>query len=92
MKALVYTSPNEVTYRDEPDPLLAAGEVVLRIDAVGICGSDMHACLRATVAALQRGAFGDSAWVDEWLLAEGARAFRDLHEGRSAGAKIVLHP
>jgi 2-desacetyl-2-hydroxyethyl bacteriochlorophyllide A dehydrogenase len=43
MKALVYTNPNEVTYRDEPDPVLAADEVVLRIDAVGICGSDMHA-------------------------------------------------
>jgi len=43
MKALVYTSPNQVTYRDEPDPVLVASEVVLRIDAVGICGSDMHA-------------------------------------------------
>jgi alcohol dehydrogenase len=43
MKALVYTAPNRVDYRDEPDPALAAGEVVLRIDAVGICGSDMHA-------------------------------------------------
>jgi len=43
MKALVYTNPNEVTYRDEPDPVLAAHEVVLRIDAVGICGSDLHA-------------------------------------------------
>ena len=43
MKALVYTRPNEVTYRDEPDPHPAAGEVVLDIDAVGICGSDMHA-------------------------------------------------
>jgi len=43
MKALVYTNPNEVTYRDEPDPARAADEVVLGIDAVGICGSDMHA-------------------------------------------------
>jgi alcohol dehydrogenase len=43
MKALVYTAPHEVTYRDEPEPNLAEGEVVLRIDAVGICGSDMHA-------------------------------------------------
>jgi alcohol dehydrogenase len=48
--------------------------------------------LRATVAALQRGAFGDLAWVEARPLAEGARAFRDLHEGRSASAKIVLHP
>jgi 2-desacetyl-2-hydroxyethyl bacteriochlorophyllide A dehydrogenase len=43
MKALVYTQPLEVTFRDEPEPLLVNGEVVLRIDAVGICGSDMHA-------------------------------------------------
>jgi alcohol dehydrogenase len=42
MKALVYVSPNQVVYRDEPDPLPGAGEVVVRIDAVGICGSDMH--------------------------------------------------
>lgn len=43
MKALVYTDTREMTYRDESDPQLAPGEVVLRIDAVGICGSDMHA-------------------------------------------------
>ena len=43
MKALVYTAPNEVTWRDEPDPVPAAGEELLAIDAVGICGSDMHA-------------------------------------------------
>ena len=43
MKALVYTAPNEVTYRDEPAPAPAAGEVLIAIDAVGICGSDMHA-------------------------------------------------
>lgn len=43
MKALVYTGPREVVYRDETDPELRAGEVVIRIDAAGICGSDMHA-------------------------------------------------
>ena len=43
MKALVYTAPNEVTYRDEPAPTPAADEVLIAIDAVGICGSDMHA-------------------------------------------------
>ena len=43
MKALVYTNPNEVQLHDRPDPTLADGEVVLRIDAAGICGSDMHA-------------------------------------------------
>ncbi|HXF78338.1 MAG TPA: alcohol dehydrogenase catalytic domain-containing protein [Usitatibacter sp.] len=48
--------------------------------------------LRATVAALAAGAFGGLAWVEERPLAEGARAFRDLHEGRTASAKIVLRP
>ena len=43
MKALVYTDTLEVTYRDEPEPDPAAGDAVVRIDAVGVCGSDMHA-------------------------------------------------
>ncbi len=43
MKALVYTQPQEVQLQDRPLPELVDGEVVLRIDAVGICGSDMHA-------------------------------------------------
>ena len=43
MRALVYTQPNEVQLQDRPEPVLAAEEVILKIDAVGICGSDMHA-------------------------------------------------
>jgi alcohol dehydrogenase len=48
--------------------------------------------LRAAVAALDEGAFGDLAWVEERSLAEGAQAFRDLDQGRAAAAKIVLRP
>jgi len=43
MKALVYTQPDEIQLREQPQPLAAESEVVLRIEAVGICGSDMHA-------------------------------------------------
>ena len=43
MKALVYTAPNEVTYRDEPEPAFGDGDVMIEVDAVGICGSDLHA-------------------------------------------------
>jgi len=45
MKALVYTGPESLSYHDMPDPVPAAGEVLLRVDRVGICGSDMHAYL-----------------------------------------------
>ncbi|HET8876278.1 MAG TPA: alcohol dehydrogenase catalytic domain-containing protein, partial [Casimicrobiaceae bacterium] len=43
MKALVYTGPNTMRYRDEPEPAAAGGEVVVEVEAVGICGSDLHA-------------------------------------------------
>ncbi|MBW4049350.1 MAG: alcohol dehydrogenase catalytic domain-containing protein [Proteobacteria bacterium] len=43
MKALVYTQPRTVLLQDVPEPELDAGEVILHIDAVGICGSDLHA-------------------------------------------------
>jgi threonine dehydrogenase-like Zn-dependent dehydrogenase len=43
MKALVYTGPHSVVYRDEPDPVPLADEVLVKVEAVGICGSDMHA-------------------------------------------------
>lgn len=43
MKALVYTGDLEVVYRDEPDTQASAGNVLVKVDASGICGSDMHA-------------------------------------------------
>ena len=43
MKALVYTKADEVVYRDEPDPVPGEGQVLVKIAASGICGSDMHA-------------------------------------------------
>jgi alcohol dehydrogenase len=48
--------------------------------------------LRATVAALHDNVFGDCSWVEARALADGAAAFADLHEGKSASAKIVLLP
>lgn len=45
MKALVYTGPEAMEYRDAPDAIPAEGEHLIRIDSVGICGSDMHAYL-----------------------------------------------
>ncbi|TVS04500.1 MAG: galactitol-1-phosphate 5-dehydrogenase [Rhodobacteraceae bacterium] len=43
MRALVYTGPNQMVLREQPVPVPAAGEVLVRVSDVGICGSDMHA-------------------------------------------------
>jgi threonine dehydrogenase-like Zn-dependent dehydrogenase len=43
MKALVYTAPHRIELRELATPVPAAGEVLLKVEAVGICGSDMHA-------------------------------------------------
>jgi threonine dehydrogenase-like Zn-dependent dehydrogenase len=42
MKALVYTGPNTLSFQDVPDPVPLADEVIVKVEAVGICGSDMH--------------------------------------------------
>lgn len=43
MKALVYTGIKELQLVDMPDPQIRDGEALIRVEAVGICGSDMHA-------------------------------------------------
>ncbi len=43
MHALVYVGANTLEYREEIDPIPGTAEVVVKVEAVGICGSDMHA-------------------------------------------------
>ena len=45
MKALVYIGPEALDHREVPDPTPKDGEVLVKVDSVGICGSDMHAFL-----------------------------------------------
>ncbi|MGW8317036.1 MAG: alcohol dehydrogenase catalytic domain-containing protein, partial [Bacteroidales bacterium] len=42
MKALVLEAYNKLVYRDFPDPVAGPGEVLVRVMAAGICGSDIH--------------------------------------------------
>ena len=43
MKALVYTGVQELKYREEEYPKEISGESIIKVQASGICGSDMHA-------------------------------------------------
>jgi 2-desacetyl-2-hydroxyethyl bacteriochlorophyllide A dehydrogenase len=43
MRAVTFQAPNEVRVDDVPEPvLLDAGDAVVRIEATGVCGSDLH--------------------------------------------------
>lgn len=41
MKALIYTAPHAVEMQDRPDPAPKPDEVVIRVRAAGVCGSDV---------------------------------------------------
>ena len=42
MKALVLTSYNNFEYKDVPDPQIGSQDVLIKVKACGICGSDVH--------------------------------------------------
>ncbi|HEY2388989.1 MAG TPA: alcohol dehydrogenase catalytic domain-containing protein [Candidatus Binatia bacterium] len=42
MRAAYCTAPHRIELRDVPEPVPAAGEVLVRVAACGICGSDLH--------------------------------------------------
>jgi len=45
MKALVYDGVEQLGFRDVAEAVPADGEHLIKVEAVGICGSDMHAYL-----------------------------------------------
>ncbi|NQU66247.1 MAG: alcohol dehydrogenase catalytic domain-containing protein [SAR324 cluster bacterium] len=79
MKALVYTNTNEVIYRDEPDPVPGAGDVLIKMEATGICGSDMHAYHGH-----------DARRVPPLIL--GHEIVGTIVDGPQAGTRIVINP
>ena len=47
MKACVYRAPGApLEIAEVPDPIAGPGELVVRVKAAGICGSDLHAAGR----------------------------------------------
>lgn len=48
MKALVHTEPYRFEYSDFPDPAVGGDDVLVRVRACGICGSDVHGCTGKT--------------------------------------------
>lgn len=42
MKTLTTVAPRKVEFREAPEPAVGAQEAVIEVEAVGICGSDIH--------------------------------------------------
>ena len=79
MKALVYTKPNELVQEDEPDPAPGEGQVLIKVEASGICGSDMHAYHGH-----------DPRRVPPLIL--GHEVAGTVASGKSKGERVVINP
>jgi len=79
MKALVYTGRETLECREVALPRAEAGEVLIRVCAVGICGSDMHAYL------------GHDARRPAPLIL-GHEAAGVIEGGPRAGARVTINP
>ena len=88
MQAIVFYGKHQLALEDVPEPSLAPGEVLVRVAACGICGSDLHGYLghsprrdRSVPLIMGHEFTGQVAAV-------GPGATGDLAEGE----RVVVHP
>ncbi len=74
--------PGDVRVGEEPDPIPAAGESLVRVTAVGICGSDLHW--------YSEGAIGTAALTAPLVL--GHEFGGVVVEGRGEGDRVAVDP
>ena len=79
MKALVYTGVEELSYREEKNPVEKPDESILEVQASGICGSDMHAYHGK-----------DERRIPPLIL--GHEVSGTIEKGSQKGKKVVLNP
>lgn len=79
MQALIYTGNTSFEFRDTDAPDPSVGENLIRVEAVGICGSDMHAYLGH-----------DERRVPPLIL--GHEAAGTVVEGPLAGKRVTVNP
>ena len=82
MKALRLHGPGDLRLADEPAPIPGPGEVLVRVTAVGICGSDLHW--------YDESAIGDAVLTRPLVL--GHEAAGVIADGPRAGQRVALDP
>ena len=89
MQALVWLGPRNMVQRAEPLPQLAAGEVLISVGAVGICGSELsgflgHNSLRVPPLIMGHECAGQVVQVTEGTFVTG--------EVAAVGARVTFNP
>ena len=82
MRALRLHAPGELRLHDEPDPEPRPGEILVRIEGVGLCGSDRHWFVE--------GGIGDAALDAPLVL--GHELAGVVAAGPRAGERVALDP
>jgi L-iditol 2-dehydrogenase len=82
VKALRLHGPGDLRLHDEPEPQPGDGEVLLRVTAVGLCGSDRHWFVE--------GSIGDSVLREPLVL--GHEFVGTIETGSRAGERVVADP
>jgi L-iditol 2-dehydrogenase len=82
VNALRLHAPGDVRLHEEPPPIPAAGDVLVRVTAVGLCGSDRHWFVN--------GGIGDAALADPLVL--GHEFVGVVESGPLSGRRVAVDP
>lgn len=85
MKALVFHGPLKMKWEDVPEPKLQDGEVLVKVKAVGICGSDIHGYQGKTKRRIPPMVMGHEAAGEVAALGPKANKF-------SVGQGVIIQP
>jgi len=86
LRALIYQGPKKLEISDMPVPIPGKGELLLKIKACGICGSDVHGYLGLTGRRTAPMIMGHE------FSAEVAGLGVDLEQGFNVGDRVIIQP
>jgi threonine dehydrogenase-like Zn-dependent dehydrogenase len=85
VKAAVWEAPGDLRIADRPDPQPGRGEVVVRVGACGLCGTDLHIADGEFPPAPYPLVPGHEFSGEVVAVGEGVRGLRD-------GARVAVDP
>ena len=74
MRAVVLTGDAEITLVERPVPVAPPGGLLLRVDACGICGTDLHAPSMPQMSRTR-----EAPWTDDTALTADQARFSTTH-------------